>query len=245
MLLSMVWDKINTGMQRNISAHTPFLSPREQELVRYLFGQCPGLTFFGGYADAERRMAVYLPEYLSEEWLLEEDSPLSCLRCSFYDSDTPNHRDFLGSLMGSGIARGAVGDICVGSGSCDFFAASEIAPYLLQNFTSAGRTKLRIGKIPISQVRIPEPKIAVIRDTLASVRLDSVISSGFRMGRSAAVQHICAGKVTLNALPCEKPDKAVSQGDKIALRGSGKILLAQVNGQTKKGRISIVIHRYM
>ena len=244
-LLSMLWDKINSGMQRNIPTHTPFLSPRELEMARYLFGEPVGLYAFGGYDDAERKMLVYLPDYLYEDWLESDESPVTCLRCTFYEGDTPTHRDFLGALIGSGIARNAIGDICVDKGSCDLFVTPEIAPYLLQNFTSAGRTKLHITQISIKDAHIPEPEIKEIKDTLASLRLDSVISSGFRMGRSLAAQHISAGKVTVNGLLCEKPDKAVAQGAKIALRGCGKILLAEVNGQTKKGRIGITIHRYL
>jgi RNA-binding protein YlmH len=122
---------------------------------------------------------------------------------------------------------------------------TEIAPYLLQNFTSAGRTKLRLAAIPLSEAAIPEPEVKEIRDTLASLRLDSVISSGFRIGRSLAAQHISAGKAAIDGLPCEKPDKAVAEGAKISVRGLGKIRLTTVNGQTKKGRISVVIHRYV
>ena len=245
MLLAKVWDKINAGMQRSIPANTAFLSPREQEMARYLFGQQEGLFFFGGYGDSERKMLVYLPEYLEEEYLQGEDSPVVCLRAAFYEGDTPTHRDFLGSLMGSGISRESVGDICVGSGCCDFFVTAEIAPYLLQNFISAGRTKLRLAAIPLAEANIPEPEVKEIRDTLASLRLDSVISSGFRIGRSLAAQHISAGKAAIDGLPSEKPDKAVSVGAKISVRGLGKIRLTAVNGQTKKGRISVVIHRYV
>ena len=79
---------------------------------------------------------------------MEEDSPLVCLRATFWDGDTPTHRDFLGALMGAGIARETVGDICVGKGFCDFFVTSDIAPYILQNFLSAGRTHLHLEKIP-------------------------------------------------------------------------------------------------
>ena len=245
MLLAKVWDKINTGMQRSIPANTGFLSPRELEMTRYLFGQQDGLFAFGGYEEAERKMLVYLPEYLEEASLSGEDSPVVCLRATFYEGDTPSHRDFLGALMGSGIRRECIGDICVGSGSCDFFVTEEIAPYLLQNFISAGRTKLRLAAVPLTEASIPEPEVKEIRDTLASLRLDSVISSGFRIGRSLAAQHISAGKAAIDGLPCEKPDKAVAEGAKISVRGLGKIRLTTVNGQTKKGRISVVIHRYV
>ena len=92
---------------------------------------------------------------------------------------------------------------------------------------------------------VVEQEIKEIRDTLASLRLDSVISSGFRIGRSLATQYVNAGKAAIDGLPCEKPDKAVVEGCKIAIRGLGKIKLATVGGQTKKGRISVVIHRYI
>ncbi len=244
-LLAKIWDKINAGLRKNIPASTCFLTLRELDMARFLFGNLPGLHAFGGYEDAERQMLVFLPAYLDESALLEEDAPLVCLRATFYEGDTPSHRDFLGALMGSGIAREAVGDICVGKGSCDFFVTAEIAPYLLQSFTGAGRTKVRLQQIPLHQVNVPTPEIQQIRDTVASVRLDSIISSGFRIGRSLAAQHITAGKAAIDGLPCEKPDKAVTEGAKISVRGLGKIRLEKLGGQTKKGRISVVIHRYI
>lgn len=245
LLLAKLWDKINAGLRRNIIANTCFLSPRELEMARYLFGDLDGLHAFGGYQGAERMMLVYLPEYLDESALQEEDAPLVCLRAAFYEGDSPNHRDFLGALMGAGIGRETVGDICVGKDSCDFFVTAEIAPYILQNFISAGRAKLRLHRIPLNQVSIPDPEVKEIRDTLASLRLDSAISSGFRIGRSLAAQYVTAGKAAINGLPCEKPDKAVAEGDKISVRGLGKIKLRSINGQTKKGRISVVIDRYI
>ena len=245
LLLAKLWDKINAGLRRDIPAATCFLSPRELEMSRYLFGDLPGLHSIGGYEDAERKMLVYLPEYLDESWLMEEGSPLVCLRASYYEGDSLTHRDFLGALMGSGIGRETVGDICPGPGSCDFFVTEEIAPYILQNFVGAGRTKVRMTQVPLSQVQIPTPETKEIRDTVASLRLDSVISSGFRIGRSLAAQYVTAGKASIDGLPCEKPDRPVSEGSKVSVRGLGKIKLRSVNGQTKKGRISIVIDRYI
>ena len=245
LLLAKLWDKIGAGLRRDIPASTCFLSPRELEMSRYLFGDLPGLHAFGGYDEAERRMLVYLPEYLEVSYLKEEDSPLVCLRAEYYEGDSLTHRDFLGALMGSGIGRETVGDICPGSGSCDFFVTEEIAPYILQNFTGAGRTKVRLSRVPLSQVSVPEPELKEIRDTVASVRLDSVISSGFRIGRSLASQYVTAGKAAIDGLPCEKPDKIVAEGSKVSVRGLGKLKLRQVGGQTKKGRISIIIDRYI
>ena len=244
-LLAKLWDKINAGLRRNILSSTCFLSPRELEMARYLFGDLEGLHAFGGYEDSERKMLVYLPDYLDESILSEEDSPLVCLRAEFYHGDSPSHRDFLGALTGAGIGRETVGDICVGRESCDFFVTAEIAPYIAQNFTSAGRTHVRISRIRPDQVLIPQPEVKEIRDTLASLRLDSIIASGFRIGRSLASQYVTQGKAALDGLPCEKPDKSVAEGAKISVRGLGKIRLVSVNGKTKKDRISVTIHRYV
>lgn len=245
LLLAKLWDKINAGLRKNIPANTCFLSPRELEMARFLFGEPEGLHAFGGYGDAERKMLVYLPDYMEQSSLMEWDSPIVCLRATFYQGDSPNHRDFLGALMGAGIGRETVGDICVGQGQCDFFVTAEIAPYILQNFTSAGRVKLHLEQVPLSDAQIPEPEVKEIRDTLASLRLDSIISSGFRVGRSLASQYVTQGKAAIDGLPCEKPDKAVAEGAKISVRGLGKLKLHSINGKTKKDRISVVIHRYV
>lgn len=245
MLLAKIWDKIHGGIEKNRIASTCFLTLRELDMTRYLFGDTEGLVSFGGYPEAERQMLVYLPGYLDETAITGEDSPIVCLRATFYEGDDLTHRDFLGALMGAGIARETVGDICVGKGFCDFFVTAEIAPYILQNFTGAGRTKLHLEPFPLSQVQIAEPETKQIKDTLASLRLDSVISTGFRIGRSLAAQHIAAGKAAVDGLPCEKPDKIIEEGAKISVRGLGKIKLTAVNGRTKKGRISVVIDHYV
>lgn len=244
-LLAKLWDKIQNGIRRNTPAYTGFLSPREQEMARYLFGDAPGLKTFGGYEEAERRCLCYLPDYLDDGTLFDEDGPIVCLRATFYESDTPTHRDFLGGLMACGIARETLGDICVGKNSCDFFVTAHIADYVEQNLCSVGRAKLRLQRIPLTQAQIPEPEYQQIKDTLASLRLDSVIASGFRISRSQASQYIHAGKVAIDGLLCEKPDKAVCEGMKVSVRGLGKMKIHSVGGLSKKDRIWVIIHRYI
>ena len=245
LLLAKLWDKITAAMRKNIAGQTHFLSPRELELARYLFGEEPGLYAFGGYEDAERKMLVYLPDYLEKNTLYGEDSPLVCLEGTFFQGDELSHRDILGALMGAGIQRETVGDILVEKGRCLFFTTQEMAPYILDNLRSAGRTVLHLNPVPLEGLPLPEPEFQEIRDTVSSLRLDSVISSGFRIGRSLAADYIRSGKAAIDGLPCEKPDKLVSEGSKISVRGLGKVRLYRVNGKTKKDRISITIQKYV
>ena len=85
----------------------------------------------------------------------------------------------------------------------------------------------------------------VINKTMVAFTIISVTKKHFRIGRSLASDYVNAGKAAINGLPCTKSDKTVAEGDKVSVRGLGKIKLQQVNGQTKKGRISVLIHRYV
>ena len=107
------------------------------------------------------------------------------------------------------------------------------------------KKKFYFASYQVLPVCISTSKGTAISVAFVSLRLDSVISSGFRIGRSLAAQYVAAGKAAIDGLPCEKPDKLVSEGAKISVRGLGKIQLAQVGGETKKGRISVIIRRYV
>ena len=240
-LLSRLWDKINTGISRNILSYTGFLSPREQEMAQFLFGNTDGLRFWGGYEGAQRKMLLYLPEYLQDL----EMGPIVCLEATFYEGDTLSHRDFLGALMGYGIDRSCVGDIWVEKGLCHFFVSADIAPHLLRDFDKAGRTALHLCSIPLSRFTPPEAQTEVLSDTVPSLRLDCIISSGFRISRSLAEGYIRSGNAAIDGLPSEKPDKTVSQGATVSVRGLGKIRLSEIGNRSKKDRIFVKIEKFM
>ena len=244
MLLVRVCEKLDTAVQRDIPAATNFLSKREQMLVCEVLRGAP-IRFFGGLSTAEREISCYLPDYLDEDWLTGEDGPVAAVRAAFFERDSLSHRDFLGALMGCGIKRETVGDIYVATGRCDFLVTREVLPYLLQNFLSAGRTKLHVERIVVPDVSVPEQKVRQIRDTVPSLRLDGIISSGFSISRGKAAEYISAGKCELNYAPCVKGDKQTAEGDVITVRGLGKIRLDAVGGNTKKGRICVEITRFL
>ena len=143
MLLVRVCDRIERAVQRNTAAATAFLSQREQALVKLLLPDC---RFFGGVENAERKVAYWLPDYLVEEDYFA-DGPIACLRATFYEANALTHRDILGALMGAGIRRDAVGDICLRETDCDIFILAELERYLLDNLTDAGRQRLERGQL--------------------------------------------------------------------------------------------------
>ncbi len=245
-LLARVWERMARGEQRGIPAASCFLSPREQVITEQLLSRA-GLhdcRFFGGTPAAERKVCLWLPDYCGEDWLMGDEGPVAAFRATFFEGDKLTHRDFLGSLMGSGIKRETVGDIYVGTGTCDLLVLREIVPYVRQNLLSAGRTRLSVAELPLSELSAPEPETKTVQDTVAALRLDSVLSAGFRLSRGKAAALIEAGRANVNHLPCLKPATPLSEGDTLSLQGHGKLRLAAVRGSTKKGRIAITLELF-
>ena len=244
LLLARLYDKLTGAERRNVPGVTCFLAPREQVLVQRLLPELP-LQFFGGHPEAERAVACYLPDYLDEHFLTAPDGPVAAVRAEFYEKDALTHRDFLGSLMGLGIKRETVGDIFVDRGSCDFLVTREILPYVLDNLTSAGRTRLSLREIPLEEVSGPHYSVKELRDTVASLRLDALVGAGFGLARGKAADLIASGHVQVNWRACTKADKLLVAGETVSARGYGKFQLSEVGGVTKKGRTAIVVKRYI
>ena len=248
LILAKILDRAEQARGRNIPAATDFLSPAQLaqagEALRLAGFPETGYAALGGYETAERRLLLFLPDWLEMEDA-ESQSPIRCLRAEFRAEYRLTHRDFLGSLMGMGIVREKVGDILVGPDSADLIVLDTVADFLLQSWNSAGRARLTVSAIGAENLHIPAVSCKEARDTVSSLRLDAVAASGFRMARGKAAALIESGKVQVNWRECVKPDKLLSAGDTVSARGFGKFELSEVGGVTKKGRTSIVLRVYI
>ncbi len=248
LLLAKLYDRLTGGERKNIPASTCFLTGREQILGKRLVERLklPNVYDFGGAPEAERRVLCYIPDYYSpEDFLMGQEGPVSALRAEFSEYDTLTHRDFLGSIMGRGLKRDVVGDLFVGKRQCDFLVLREMASYLCSHLLSVGRASVRVSEIALSELIVPPRNTKAIHDTVASLRLDSVMAAGFRIGRSKAREYISAGKTERNHMITAKADREVQEGDLISARGLGKFRVAEVKGMTKKGRISLTLERFL
>ena len=120
-----------------------------------------------------------------------------------------------------------------------------VADFLLSSWNSAGRAKLTVTEIPAAHLHIPEVRCEEVRDTVSSLRLDAVAAAGFSLSRGKAADLIASGKFQLNHRECLKPDRPVAEGDVMSCRGLGKCVLKEVGGPSKKGRIMILLERYV
>ena len=228
--------------KRHCPTSTFFLTEPEQMYCETVFHLLDShCRLLGGYDGAERCVAILLPE---ENYLLEdEEIPFAPLKIEY--SAQVGHRDILGSILGLGVERNAVGDILVFKSDCYVFIMKDIAHYVEQTLVKVGRQNISIKEVGFEDVIVPEVKTEEINTTVASLRLDCIIAEGFRLSRETAKAAVEKQIVQLNHRIIGTPSQNVKENDVISLRGKGKIILESVSGESKKGRIWVKILRYI
>ena len=248
LVLARAMDKLELARNRGIPAHTPFLSLAEQDAVGRLIAACghPEHLFWGGWEGAERKICAFLPDWMApEDFQTGEDCPLTAVAVAASPDARLTHRDYLGAILGLGLTREKIGDLLVEEGTCQVPLLREVEHVLLTQLDQVGRWRVRVSPCPLGELRPPAQKVKVIRDTAAALRLDAVAASGFSQSRSKMAALISAKKVALNGRECDKPDRTVREGDVLTCRGLGKCVLKEVSGTSKKGRILLVLERYL
>jgi len=197
----------------------------------------------GGYPLAERNIFAIYPD-----WMEFDDSLFPYCGISMeWDERYFNisHRDILGSILGLGLERHAIGDIIVKENIAYAVIMEDISDFILANLVKVGRAKVKVSNIDLAQLDIPEPKFKIINTTVPSMRLDCLASSGFGYSRNRILPFIREGKLFVNWEQITKPDFQIKEGDIITLRGSGRIRIFKVSGLTRKNRIAVIIHRFI
>ncbi len=246
MTLARVLDKADYARARNIPAHSQFLTDGEQRLAQQALAavRCPRYEFWGGYATAERKVCLFLPDWAEGLEPGGEDDPLAAVEVTAPQDAKLSHRDYLGSMMGLGLARETVGDLLAAPGRCQAVCLRSVLPTLLTQWAEVGRYGVRVRELSLSQLEPGQSDVKVRRETFQSLRFDAVVAAGFNISRAKAASLISSGRVLLNHLPCAKPDKLLEPGDSLTCKGLGKCVLARVTGESRKGRIMAEMERY-
>ncbi len=248
-----------------------YLTPREGMYAsRYLAPRLSAgaAVLYGGYSDAERRRAILLPDYV--EGLVDPVSlaahPLSALETAGLDEladtvrdavtlvmikgsgyRTLSHRDFLGSVLGLGLERDAIGDIVVSEDGTTAYLVTDarIADFLVTDLKKVATDAVKVSRLSDGINAVPTRRLLPIRDTVASARLDCVVASLCNLSRDAAQNAIRQALVELNYELVTDCDRTVESPATLSVRGVGKFVVEGFDGETRKGRMRLCAGKYM
>lgn len=240
MLLARVDDAANICYKTNKCKYIGFLSSEQAVAVRnYLKKRNVKYNLFGGYENAERVMLGCFPD-----WAEGTEFPITAVTLKYRKVDNLTHRDFLGSLMGLGITREKVGDILIEEGRAVIFLDEDIANFVISQLDKVGRTGVTAslgyeGDLPVGDT------LEEFSTTIASERLDCVVSAIAGLSRGLATEKIVQGLVSVNSFVTEKITYSVNAGDIITIRGKGKFIITSLDGRTRKNRVILNLKKYV
>lgn len=226
----------------SIEADTLFLGKKEGSILGC---RC---ILFGGYEEAERRIAFFLPtesDVLIEEISVESNA-LSLIEYAYLSEkfvSVPTHRDVLGTLMSKGIERDTIGDILLDE-HCAYVFVCKAGIESALSIDSIARQRVTAKIVPFSSCPTLLNKEA-FTITVASIRLDLIVAESFHLSREKAKQFILAKKVHTSFHSNPQNDYSPKPLEKIYLEGSGKIVFLGEKGTSKKGKIILEMERYI
>lgn len=244
-LAAQLCDAAENAIRSRRPRLTPFVDPYGLEIAETVTAQYQGrlkIDSFGGYPGAERTRLIFQ----EADFRGVGDFEVGAVAANWDERFVEiTHRDVLGALLGTGIDRDAVGDILFRKGTCQVVLARTLIPFVLQNWLEVGRTAITVQEIPLESIQPREEKVKEIRSTVASLRLDAIAAAGFGSSRSRMADDIEAGKVKVNWQEAKGSAQTLKVGDLISVRGRGRVEFCEISGNTKKGRIGIVLKRYL
>lgn len=228
------------ALHRSCVQFTRFIDPSERNQARSAANDAGvSVALSGGYPDAERCIAAFYLETPPEEY------PIEAVEVRWNAKFVSvGHRDLMGAVMALGLERETLGDICMGreNGVAYVFCIPEMTDYLIGALETAGRASVKRSRA--REILIAEPEGSELRATVNALRLDAVLAAGWRLSRAEAQRLIEAGLVKLNHAEETRTDRKLEAGALISARGYGRLLVKEVEGETRRGRIAVRLFRY-
>ena len=249
--LSQILDKIEFSKSREKIETTDFLDMYQVSLVENFFRKIKfeNYKLYGGYEEAERKVAIIYPEKYDEKMLEKNYSKiLKIVRIKLPEEEQGkySHRNYLGGIVKLGLNREKVGDILVANEGADIITVENFANILKEQLPSL--TRFENSNITIEEIqnlKRREIKIEEVKIIVPSLRLDNIVSDLARTSRSKAVQIMAQERVFINGKNETKPSKQVKLNDVITIRGKGRFTIKEFAGTTRSGRTVLVIEKYI
>jgi len=239
LLFSKVLDRALLCEKKGFKTFSDFLDPLSARNFAQTIEEeksCNVITY-GGAFGCERLMIGFFNEY---DTLLESDFPIHALEI-VHNNVKLTHRDFLGSLLGTGVSRDKLGDIFIFADRSIAFLESGISDYVLGTLTSVGSTPISCSILEDDFLIAPFADSQSKNIVVSSMRLDAVVAAIFNLSRGKAAKFIDSEKVFVNWQSVKSQSRPVAEGDNITLRGTGRSKIETINGTTSKDNISITV----
>ncbi|SFP94050.1 RNA-binding protein YlmH, contains S4-like domain [Lachnospiraceae bacterium XBB1006] len=197
---------------------------------------------YSGIEMLERQMVAFIPDAL----VFENQYPIRVLQISPKNprfSGEMTHRDVLGTLMGLSLERKLIGDILGNENGFYVLVKDTIAPIVMDEIHRIRHTEVVVSEVELDAKAVKRSFVKK-NGTVASMRLDCIVSEIAHISRSQALHMVSNGLVFVNARQTFHNATTCKEGDVLSLRKIGKFRICEMGQLSRKGKIKLVYEQY-
>ncbi len=233
-------------INNNDSWVSSFLTPYRRQITEEILACYRDIDYisYGGYPGAKRvRIRAW-----SVKNTVEELPPLVMLHLTGDISREDNSEyDLIKAFYELGLQEDMIGDILWDDSEegVKVFVMESVSDRMVSDLNKVIPKNIIVRKeLELKPEIINSRNGKTIRGTVASMRLDAIISLGCGLSRSKAVNIIKGGLVKVNWKTETNSSARVKEEDYIVLSNGGGFVIESLPGKSRKGRQNIVLKKY-
>lgn len=248
--IAKVMDKIKICKTRNKIVNTEFLTIYQKDIIKRELNKMKikNYIFFGGYELSEGECLIIYPEKLSIDIVIKYlDNIIKVVKIKLPKEvkGKYTHRDYLGSVMQTGLNRNRIGDIIVYEDIAYIIVLNENSEYIARFLKGLVRfNKAEIEIINCSEIKVKEAEFEETKISVSSMRIDNVVSEIAKISRGKAEKLLGEEKVFINSINEVKASKTIKVNDILVIRGLGKFIIYEIIGNNSKGKNIVLVKKY-
>lgn len=252
-LSAHITDLAEISRRTGVPRFSRFLNEREMIIAKQAARAVnANPIFYGGYDGAARTVCGFFEGTYAENYSdeLPENLPINskldlfpirAVTFSFRNCNKLSHRDFLGAILNLGLERSVLGDIPVAEDYAVVFCLETAEPSVL-DLTKIGRVGVKTERGITKE--LPRAKFETLDRTVSSLRLDRLVAACANLSGDRSASLIKSGQVQADFSVCLNVSSIIKENTVLSIRGHGRFRLKEIAGETKKGKIRVVIEKY-
>ena len=188
---------------------------------------------------------IYKPYKEAEKCIIYQNNEPEII---LYEIDSPitlKHSDILGTLFSLGIDEHLFGDIIIWNNHYYFYTFKYMNTFFEMELKKIKNANITLIEKDINILCNYQQKFQEIKIINSSLRIDSVIAKIIHTNRDKVKDLIKDKKIVYNYELLTNSTKNISLNDTFSIRKFGKYKFIEIEGNTKKNNLVLIIHKYI
>ena len=245
-LVANILDKGNRYEKTNKIEYTDFLNLNEYRIVISILNELSiSYKEFSLNNILTKKVIFFTPDYVevNNEFF---SNYIACLKIKPNISSKLAHKDYMGGIYSLGVKHEVIGDIFATEDAGYVFCKKSISEYIVLNMYKIANQEVKVVEMSFDEEEIMNLSLHFIEKEyiVASMRIDAVLASVYKLSRNEVKEKIQKGDLFLNDKNEYYLSHFLKEGDIVSFKRCGKFKLGKCLRKTRSDRTVIKIYKY-